>query len=237
LGNVEVHLNTWVDKALLENKSFDEIIIATGISPRIPDIVGINHPKVLSYLDVIEGAVEVGKRVAIIGAGGIGFDVAELISHKGISPAMDKEVFAREWGIDFENHPRGGVTGVQPIFERAEREIYLLQRKDSPVGRGLGLTTGWAHRISLIKRDVKMLNAVTYQHIDDHGLHFLVNYDAHLLEVDTVIICAGQKSNRSLFDELESAGLNVKLAGGAFRAAELDAKAAINQASYLAAAV
>ncbi|MDG2502724.1 MAG: NADPH-dependent 2,4-dienoyl-CoA reductase [Porticoccaceae bacterium] len=237
LGNVEVHLNTWVDKASLEKKGFDEIIIATGISPRVPDISGIDHPKVVSYLEVIEGAVEVGNRVAIIGAGGIGFDVAELISHKGVSSAMDKEVFAREWGIDFKNHPRGGVTGVQPIVERADREIYLLQRKDSPVGRGLGLTTGWTHRISLTKRDVKMLNAVTYQHIDDQGLHILVNNDALLLEVDTIIICAGQESNRSLFDELESAGLDVKLAGGAFRAAELDAKAAINQASYLAAEV
>jgi 2,4-dienoyl-CoA reductase (NADPH2) len=237
LGNVEIHLNTWVDKALLESMGFDEIIVATGITPRVPNIVGIDHAKVVSYIDVIEGNVEVGKRVAIIGAGGIGFDVAELISHKGISPALDKEIFAREWGIDFENHPRGGVTGVKPIIEKADREIYLLQRKDSPVGRGLGLTTGWTHRISLTKRDVKMLNAVTYQRIDDHGLHILVNNQAQLLEVDTIITCAGQESNRKLFDSLSSAGHNVKLAGGAFQAAELDAKAAINQASYLAASV
>ncbi|MDG0970560.1 MAG: NADPH-dependent 2,4-dienoyl-CoA reductase [Porticoccaceae bacterium] len=237
IGNVDVHLNTWVDKTLLEAQSFDEIIIATGITPRVPAIAGIDHPKVVNYIDVIEGRVEVGKRVAIIGAGGIGFDVAELISHKGVSPSMDKDVFAREWGIDFINHPRGGVTGVEPIIEKADRKIYLLQRKDSPVGRGLGLTTGWAHRISLNKRDVKMLNAVTYQQIDDLGLHILVNNQAQLLEVDTIIICAGQESNRSLFDRLEKEGYNVKIAGGAFKATELDAKAAINQASYLAAAV
>jgi len=235
LNQVELCLNTPVEPALLEQRGFDEIIVATGIRPRVPDIPGIDHPSVVSYVDVIEGTAEVGKKVAIVGAGGIGFDVAELISHSGVSPSMDKEVFAREWGIDFKNHPRGGVTGVQPVVEKADREIYLLQRKDTPVGRGLGRTTGWTHRLSLAKREVKMMNGVSYQKIDDQGLHILRGDQPQLLDVDTIIICAGQESNRTLFDHLEAAGLNVKLAGGAFRAAELDAKEAINQASYLAA--
>lgn len=237
LGKVEVHLNTKVDEKMLAQQDFDEIILATGITPRVPDIPGIDHPKVVAYIDVIEGNVEVGKSVAIIGAGGIGFDVAEFISHKGISPATDKAVFAREWGIDFENHPRGGVTGVEPVVEKADREIYLLQRKDTPVGRGLGRTTGWTHRLSLTRRDVKMLNAVSYQRIDDQGLHILRDDEPQVLEVETIIVCAGQLSNRTLFDRLDAAGLNAKLVGGSYKAAELDAKEAINQASYLAAVV
>ena len=235
LNRVELQLNTRVEPALLEQQGFDEIIVATGIRPRVPDIPGIDHPSVVSYVDVIEGTAAVGKKVAIVGAGGIGFDVAELISHSGVSPSMDKEVFAREWGIDFKNHPRGGVTGVQPVVERADREIYLLQRKDTPVGRGLGRTTGWTHRLSLAKREIKMMNGISYQKIDDQGLHILRSDQPQVLDVDTIIICAGQESNRTLFDRLEAAGFNVKLAGGAFRAAELDAKEAINQASYLAA--
>jgi 2,4-dienoyl-CoA reductase (NADPH2) len=192
---------------------------------------------------VIQGNVSVGKRVAIIGAGGIGFDVAELIMHKGISGALDKDVFAKEWGIDFENHPRGGVTGVKPIIDKADRQVYLLQRKDTPVGRGLGKTTGWTHRISLANRDVVMLNGLEYQHIDDQGLHISRNGKAQTLEVDTIITCAGQTSERSLYDQLsESVELSAKevgihLIGGAYKAAELDAKTAINQASMLAAAV
>ena len=235
LGGVEVNLNTIVTPTMLEQQGFDEIIVATGITPRVPDISGIDHASVVSYIDVIEGRAKVGEKVAIIGAGGIGFDVAELISHKGTSPSVDKAVFAREWGIDFENHPRGGVAGVQPVVEKANRDIYLLQRKETPVGRGLGLTTGWTHRLSLSKREVKMMNSVSYQKIDDQGLHILNNNQPQLLDVDTIIICAGQESNRTLFDSLERAGLNVKLVGGAYKAAELDAKEAITQASYLAA--
>ncbi len=172
-----------------------------------------------------------------MGAGGIGFDVAELILHKGVSAAMDRNVFAREWGIDFENHPRGGVTGVTSVVEKNDKEVYLLQRKDTPVGRGLGKTTGWTHKISLARRDVKMMNGVDYQRIDDEGLHLLVNNQPELLVVDTVIVCAGQLPLRTLYDELQYSDMSVKLVGGAYEAAELDAKAAINQACYLAAAV
>ncbi|MBV1928649.1 MAG: NADPH-dependent 2,4-dienoyl-CoA reductase, partial [Gammaproteobacteria bacterium] len=175
LHDIDLKLNTKVTADQLSAEGFDEIVIATGIAPRVPDIDGIDHPKVVSYIDVIRGHKDVGRKVAIMGAGGIGFDVAELISHKGKSAALDIPTFAREWGIDFENHPRGGVTGVEPIVEAADREVYLLQRKSTPVGRGLGKTTGWTHRIALARRNVKMINGADYQKIDDDGLHLLVN--------------------------------------------------------------
>jgi 2,4-dienoyl-CoA reductase (NADPH2) len=235
--NIELHLQTRADAALLKAGNFDHIVIATGIEPRIPEVDGIHHPSVVSYIDAILGRKPVGKSVAIMGAGGIGFDVAEVILHKGTSAALDLNVFAREWGIDFEHHPRGGVTGVEPVVEKADREVFLLQRKATPVGRGLGKTTGWTHRLSLARRAVKMLNGVEYHKIDDQGLHISINGQPQLLAVDTVIVCAGQLPLRALYDELQNSGLNVSLIGGAYEAAELDAKRAINQASYLAAAV
>jgi 2,4-dienoyl-CoA reductase (NADPH2) len=235
--NIELHLQTRADAALLKAGNFDHIVIATGIEPRIPEVDGIHHPSVISYIDAILGRKPVGKSVAIMGAGGIGFDVAEVILHKGTSAALDLNVFAREWGIDFEHHPRGGVTGVEPVVEKADREVFLLQRKATPVGRGLGKTTGWTHRLSLARRAVKMLNGVEYHKIDDQGLHISINGQPQLLAVATVIVCAGQLPLRALYDELQNSGLNVSLIGGAYEAAELDAKRAINQASYLAAAV
>ncbi len=222
---------------MLKHSDFDEVVVATGIKPRIPDIDGISHARVASYIDVIEGQVKPGKSVAIIGAGGIGFDVAHLLSHTGQSSALDVNTFAREWGIDFENHPRGGVTGVEPVVEKSSREIYLLQRKATPVGRGLGKTTGWAHRITLNRRGVKMLNGIEYLKIDDDGLHVLVQAKPEVFNVDTIIICAGQTSQRSLYDELQGSGLSTHLIGGACEARELDAKRAINQASHLAATI
>ncbi len=234
---ITLHLNTRVDAAQLKAGNFDHIVIATGIEPRVPEVEGIHHPSVISYIDAIMGHKPVGRTVAIMGAGGIGFDVAEVILHKGTSAALDLNVFAREWGIDFEHHPRGGVTGVEPIVEKADRDVFLLQRKTTPVGRGLGKTTGWTHRLSLARRAVKMLNGVEYHKIDDDGLHISINGQPQLLAVDTVIVCAGQLPLRALYDELQNSGLNVSLIGGAYEAAELDAKRAINQASYLAAAV
>ena len=171
IHNVDVLLNTTVSAEQLKQDDFDHVVVATGITPRTPEIEGIDHPSVVSYIDVIRGNCEVGKRVAVMGAGGIGFDVSELIMHSGVSGALDRDVFAKEWGIDFENHPRGGVTGVKPEIAKADREVYLLQRKSSPVGRGLGKTTGWTHRISLAQRGVKMLNGLEYHKIDDQGLH------------------------------------------------------------------
>jgi len=237
LLKINLQLNTRVTAEQLQAGDFDQIVIATGIEPRVPKVAGIDHPSVISYIDAIRGNKTVGKKVAIMGAGGIGFDVAEVILHKGTSAALDLNVFAREWGIDFEHHPRGGVTGVEPVVEKADREVFLLQRKATPVGRGLGKTTGWTHRLSLVRREVKMINGVEYHSIDDEGLHITINGQPQLLEVDTVIVCAGQLPLRTLYDELESSGLNVSLIGGAYEAAELDAKRAINQASYLAAAV
>ncbi|MEX1035897.1 MAG: NADPH-dependent 2,4-dienoyl-CoA reductase [Sneathiella sp.] len=237
IRGIELRLNTKVTAELLERSGYDKVVVATGISPRVPDIEGVTHPKVVSYIDVITGAKPVGKTVAIMGAGGIGFDVAENLMHAGKSAALDVDIFAREWGIDFENHPRGGVTGVEPVVEKADREVTLLQRKTSPVGRGLGKTTGWTHRIALARRGVKMINGVEYLKIDDEGLHLRINDQYEIMDVDTIIVCAGQLPLRSLYDELIEKGVDAELVGGAFEAMELDAKRAINQASYLAAAV
>tara|TARA_R100000005_G_scaffold96130_1_gene80890 strand:- start:10215 stop:12248 length:2034 start_codon:yes stop_codon:yes gene_type:complete len=234
---IELKLNTRVDAGMLAAAGYDKVVIATGITPRVPDIEGIHHPKAVSYIDVITGKKPVGRIVAIMGAGGIGFDVAEKITHEGTSSALDVDIFAQEWGIDFKNHPRGGVTGVEPVVAKSDRDVTLLQRKTTRVGRGLGKTTGWTHRITLARRGVKMLNGVEYLRIDDDGLHILVNGQPETLEVDTVIICAGQLPLRGLYDELVAQGVDVELVGGAYEAAELDAKRAINQASYLAAAV
>ena len=235
--HVDVRLNTRVSADDLKLEGYQHVVVATGITPRVPDLEGIDHPKAVSYVDVIRGNVEVGKTVAVMGAGGIGFDVSELIMHKGVSAAMDKEVFAREWGVDFKNHPRGGVTGVVPQVEAADRQVFLLQRKTTPVGRGLGKTTGWTHRMSLAKRGVQMMNGVDYHKIDDEGLHISIEGQPQLLAVDTVIICAGQVPARGLFDDLASSDIETSLVGGAFEANELDAKAAIKQSSYLAAAI
>ncbi|QTD57924.1 NADPH-dependent 2,4-dienoyl-CoA reductase [Parasphingorhabdus cellanae] len=234
---IDLRLNTPAGAATLKTEGFDEIIIATGIKPRKPDIPGIDHPKVVSYVDVIKGKKSVGKKVAIIGAGGIGFDVCELISHSGPSGAVDRDVFAAEWGVDFENHPRGGVTGVEPKVAKSDREITLLQRKESRVGAGLGKTTGWTHRITLARRGVNMMNGVEYVKVDDAGLHILQGGQPAILEADTIIICAGQDPLRETYDDLVADGLSPALVGGAYEAKELDAKAAINQASHMAAAV
>jgi 2,4-dienoyl-CoA reductase (NADPH2) len=236
VNKIDLKLGVKADAQMLKEGGFDQIIISTGITPRVPEIAGIDHPSVVGYIDVIQGKKPVGKRVAVMGAGGIGFDVCELITHSGPSGALDKDVFAAEWGVDFENHPRGGVTGVEPRVAASDREVFLLQRKDSKVGAGLGKTTGWTHRITLSRRGVKMMNAVEYVKIDDAGLHVLIGGQPDLLEVDTIIICAGQEPKRELYDELVAMGLSAELIGGAYEAAELDAKAAIKQASYLAAA-
>ena len=233
---IDLRLNTTADAAQLKAGGYDDVIIATGIEPRTPQLEGIDHPMVVSYIDVILGRRPVGKRVAIMGAGGIGFDVAELITHAGVSASMDIDVFAKEWGIDFAGHPRGGVTGIMPQVARSDREVTLMQRKSDAMGRSLGKTTGWTHRLTLQRRGVKMINAVEYLRIDDLGLHARVADQPVLFEVDTVIVCAGQLPKRDLFDQLEQAGIGATLVGGAYEATELDAKQAINQASELAAA-
>jgi 2,4-dienoyl-CoA reductase (NADPH2) len=234
---VTMRLGERVDAQALADAGFDHVVVATGISPRAPDIPGIDHEKVVGYIDAIRGNKPIGQKVAVIGAGGIGFDVTELITHQGKSSALDIELFAQEWGVDFDNHPRGGVTGVEPVVIKSDREVWLMQRKDTPVGRGLGKTTGWTKRILLSRRGVNMVNAVEYVRIDDLGLHVLIGGQPKTFEVDTVIICAGQVPERGLYDDLMTKGVSADLIGGAFEAVELDAKTAINQATHLAAAV
>ncbi|MFM2300289.1 MAG: hypothetical protein RLZZ84_25 [Pseudomonadota bacterium] len=234
---VELKLNTRADAAALQAGGFDEVVIAAGIEPRTPALPGIDHPKAVGYIDVIMGRAKVGQKVAIMGAGGIGFDVAELITHAGTSASLDIDVFAKEWGIDFKHHPRGGVTGVEPVVASNGRDVTLLQRKTSAVGRGLGRTTGWTHRLTLQRRGVKMVAGVDYLKIDDAGLHAVVNGEPVLFDVDTVIVCAGQEPARGLHDALAAAGVQSHLIGGALEAGELDAKRAIKQASELAAVI
>jgi 2,4-dienoyl-CoA reductase (NADPH2) len=234
---VTLELNTRVSAEDLKAQGFDEIILATGIAPRTPPIPGVENEKVISYLDAILGRKPVGKRVAVIGAGGIGFDVSEFITHKGKSPSLDIPAFMKEWGVDLNMEHQGGVRGVEAELPEVEREVFLLQRKSSKVGKNLGKTTGWIHRTSLKNRRVKMLNGVSYEKIDDAGLHVLVADQPQTLEVDTIIVCAGQDPLRELQAGLEGSGANVHLIGGADIAAELDAKRAINQGAYLAASL
>ncbi|OEC32988.1 2,4-dienoyl-CoA reductase (NADPH2) [Pseudomonas cuatrocienegasensis] len=235
---VDLRLNTRVTVEQLLAGGFDEIILATGIAPRTPSIPGIEHAKVISYLDAILQRKPVGQQVAVIGAGGIGFDVSEFITHQGESSSLDREVFWKEWGIDSTLQARGGVAGVQAQPHPPARQVYLLQRKKSKVGDGLGKTTGWIHRAGLKNKQVQMLNSVEYLKIDDAGLHIsIAGGEPQVLPVDTVIICAGQDPLRELQDALVAAGQTVHLAGGADVASELDAKRAIDQGSRLAAAL
>ena len=213
---------------------YDEVILACGISPRLPDIAGIDHPCVLTYLDVLRDKKPVGQRVAIIGAGGIGFDTAEYLIHNGPSSSLSAQAFSHEWGIDQSLTHRGGLAPSGPQPEPAARDIVLLQRKTTKVGAGLGKTTGWIHRASLLQRGVKMQSGVSYERIDDAGLHLVMNGQPVCLEVDNVIICAGQEPQRALYQPLQAAGKTVHLIGGADIAVELDARRAIDQGTRLA---
>jgi 2,4-dienoyl-CoA reductase (NADPH2) len=238
---VDIRLNNRVNAEDLKAGGFDHVVLATGVKPRTPDIEGIDHPKVISYLDALLERKPVGQKVAVIGAGGIGFDVSEFIVHKGTSAALDPEHFMREWGVDLTVQHRGGIKGMTPEMPEPAREVYLLQRKTSKVGKNLGKTTGWIHRTSLKHRQVQMVPGVSYRKIDDEGLHVTITpKDAEqgedrILPVDTVIVCAGQDPLRELQQDLEDAGVKVHLIGGADVAAELDAKRAIDQGSRLAA--
>ena len=238
---VDVKLNTRVSAEDLVAGGFDEVLLATGVAPRTPEIEGIDHPKVMGYLDALLERKPVGQRVAVIGAGGIGFDVSEFIVHKGTSAALDPEHFMREWGVDLTVEHRGGIQGMKPELPEPAREVFLLQRKTSKVGKNLGKTTGWIHRTSLKHRQVQMIPGVSYRKIDDEGLHITITPkgasqgEDRVLPVDSIIVCAGQEPLRELQQGLEQAGVSVHLIGGADVAAELDAKRAINQGSRLAA--
>ena len=237
LSGARVCLNSKATAEQLAEQDFDEVILATGITPRKPEIEGIDHPMVLSYLDVLSGKKEVGRQVAIIGAGGIGFDVAVFITHAVVSHGPDPDAFLKEWGVDKDYRNPGGLSpdGFQP--HASGRKVYLLQRKTAKIGESLGKTTGWIHRLALKLRTAVMINGVTYNNIDDQGLHITVREKEKLLEVDTVIICAGQESLRDLQKDLESTGIPVHLIGGADKAVELDAKRAIDQGARLAAVI
>ncbi|HMV14954.1 MAG: NADPH-dependent 2,4-dienoyl-CoA reductase [Chitinophagales bacterium] len=236
LHNVHVKLNTRVQAD--DVKDFDEIVVATGISPRHIAIEGSNHSKVVSYIDVLKNDVKVGKKVAVIGAGGIGFDVSEFLTQAGESTTLNKEEWIKEWGIDRKNEVRGGVAGIQQHIEAPAREVTMFQRTEGKVGAKLGKTTGWIHRTTLKMKKVKMIAGVEYTKIDDEGLHYIdKNKMPQVLVCDNVVVCAGQLSQRELEQPLKDLGKTVHVIGGAYEAGELDAKRAINQAARLAAVV
>jgi 2,4-dienoyl-CoA reductase (NADPH2) len=222
LQKVQIHLNTTFNESLADN--FAEIVIATGVTGRKAGIEGEEHSKVLTYTDVVLHQKTVGKKVAIIGAGGIGFDVAEFLTH---TENIGNETFMNEWGVDM-NYERAGAL-MKPIVEKSPREVILLQRSAGKMGERLGKTTGWIHRAALKKKQVKMIGGVTYQKIDDEGLHILINGQPQVLEVDNVVICAGQVSNNGLFNTLKEKNFPVHLIGGALQAGEVDAKRAIEE--------
>ena len=228
--NVEVKLNTSLTTQALNQMQVDELVLATGVSPRQLALPGHNHAKVLNYLEVIKG-LNVGPKVAIIGAGGIGFDVAEFLTHGTHEPSTNVTQFMSQWGIDMTMQARGGVAEIPQNIEASPREIYLLQRKTSKVGAGLGKTTGWVHRTGLQQKKVNMLAGCEYQAIDDQGLHLTVGGEAQVLDVDHIIVCAGQDPNQSLSQGLERP---YHLIGGAQKASQLDAKRAIRQGTLLA---
>ena len=229
---VDVQLGQTADAASLHAGGYDEVVIATGITPRTVSFPGSDDPRVLSYLDVLARHQSVGAKVAIIGAGGIGFDVAEFLVEHAPSPTTDVARWTREWGVDMQLAQRGGLQKPKP--EAPARQIWLLQRSEGRPGRRLNKTTGWVHRATLKAKQVSMLGKVSYQRFDDQGLHITVDGAPQILPVDHVVVCAGQEPNRRLADELIAAGLKVHVIGGADVAAELDAKRAIAQGTRLA---
>ncbi|MBK8285162.1 MAG: NADPH-dependent 2,4-dienoyl-CoA reductase [Ahniella sp.] len=234
---VRLHLGTRASAESLGGKGFDSVIVATGITPRAPAIEGADRPNVYSYLDVLLHKKPVGGRVAIVGAGGIGFDVAEYLVHQGHSPSVDQALWLKEWGIDPALNARGGVDGIRPQPEPPARQVFLLQRTPGALGKRLNKTSGWVHRATLKMKQVQMIGGCDYRKIDDEGLHILVDGQPRTLPVDHVILCAGQEPNRGLFDELVAAGITVHKIGGCDIASELDAKRAIDQGTRLAASL
>ncbi|HVF34745.1 MAG TPA: NADPH-dependent 2,4-dienoyl-CoA reductase [Candidatus Saccharimonadia bacterium] len=230
---VTLALDTRADAGALAG--FDEVVLATGVHPRAPRIEGSDHPKVLSYVDVLLHARPVGARVAIIGAGGIGFDTAEFLVQDGHSPTLDLDAWLAEWGVDRSLAARGAVEGIAPKPSPPARQVFLLQRSEGRPGARLNKTTGWVHRATLRMKRVEMIGGVEYRRIDDAGLHVTIGDKPHLFAVDHVVVCAGQEPNRELHAVLEARGVRSHLIGGAEVAAELDAKRAIDQGTRLAA--
>ncbi len=235
---VKVHLSTRADADELAEAGFDDVVVATGVTPRLPDIPGIDHPSVVTYDALVRGERTAGARVAVIGAGGIGVDVCEFLTTDD-SPTLDADVWREEWGVGDPAQTRGGV--VPPHAQPSPRQVVLLQRKSTPIGRGLGKTTGWVHRASLRAKGVEQVTGVAaYERIDDDGLHVALGEggaERRVIPVDTVVVCAGQESVRGLADPLEERGIRVHVVGGADVAAELDAKRAIKQGTEVAARI
>ncbi|MFB7399904.1 FAD-dependent oxidoreductase [Streptomyces rubiginosohelvolus] len=231
--DVDVRLSTRAGTGTLDG--FDEIVLATGVEPRTPAIPGTDRPNVVSYLDVLRDGAPVGDRVAIVGAGGIGFDVAEFLTDGGDAASLDADTFFRQWGVDTAYEDRGGLRA--PERPKSPRTVHLVQRRTTKVGAGLGKTTGWIHRTELRHRGVEMIAGASYDLIDDEGLHLTVDGERRVLPVDTVVLCAGQEPRRELYEELSAGTVPVHLIGGADVAAELDAKRAIRQGTELAAAL
>jgi 2,4-dienoyl-CoA reductase (NADPH2) len=235
LFGVDVRLGSRQDSNSLLSSAYDEIVLATGVTPRIPQIEGIDHAMVVTYQEILSGKKVAGPRVAVIGAGGIGYDVSEFLCEQPPSHSLHLDLWLQEWGIDTDiTHP-GGVEGVKPKKPVAARTVYLLQRKAGKFGKTLQPTTGWIHRAALKKRKVEMIGGITYEKIDDAGLHIHKDGKNRILEVDTIVLCTGQLSRQELWRELKEAGRSVHLIGGALEAAELDAKKAVRQAAELAA--
>ncbi|MFE5807623.1 FAD-dependent oxidoreductase [Streptomyces sp. NPDC056491] len=230
-SGVEVRLNTLADVETL--RGYDEVVVATGVTPRTPGIEGVDHANVVNYLDVLRDGAPVGERVAVVGAGGIGFDVAEFLTDSGEGASQDPDVYFRHWGVDTGYAGPGGLTA--PERPAPPRRVHLLQRKATKVGKDLGTTTGWIHRAELKHRGVVSVAGATYDRIDDEGLHITVGGEQHLVPADTVVLCTGQEPRRDLYEALRAAGVEAHLIGGADVAAELDAKRAIKQGTELAA--
>jgi 2,4-dienoyl-CoA reductase (NADPH2) len=231
---VRLRLGARVESAALATAGFEEVVLATGVVPRDPQIPGQDHPSVCGYLDVLTGRRRPGKRVAIIGAGGIGFDVATFLVHEGPSTTLDAAAWRREWGVGDPALVRGGIDGIAPRPTPPAREVYLLQRRPGKPGAGLGRTTGWIHRAALRMKRVEMIGGVRYDRIDDAGLHVTLDGEPRRLAVDDIVLCTGQEPLAELAAPLRAAGVTVHLVGGADVAAELDAKRAIRQATLLA---
>ncbi|MCF6348733.1 MAG: NADPH-dependent 2,4-dienoyl-CoA reductase [Flavobacteriaceae bacterium] len=235
IHKVTVELNTRVSADDLAKNNFDEIILATGITPRKVQIEGIEHEKVLNYIDVLKFKKPVGKRVAVIGAGGIGFDVSEYLAHDGESTSLNIDAWLKEWGIDKTMNARSGIEGMKSEINPSPREIFMFKRSKGKFGGKLGKTTGWIHRSTLKKKNVQFINQVQYTKIDDVGLHYIQNKEQKILKVDNIVICAGQIPLKELLTPLKEKGMKIHVIGGADFASELDAKRAINQGCRLAA--
>jgi 2,4-dienoyl-CoA reductase (NADPH2) len=236
LSDIQLNLNTEATANALTG--FDEVIVATGVLPRDPEIKGQNASNVHSYIDVLKGNADVGDTVAVIGAGGIGFDVAEFLVGGDDSPTENLEEWKKEWGVGSPTETPGGLAPAGAQAEEAKRQVHLLQRKAQKLGKGLGKTTGWIHRAALKMKNVQMVGGVNYEKISDKGLHISfgeTRENPTVLEVDDIVLCAGQVPLRGLFDQLSDTGVSAHIIGGADVASELDAKRAINQGSRLAA--